>query len=309
MDVRKKLNTAKTYVVNNGVRSFARYCSCRYITKTDSMGLTWGLSSARRSVPLIASLTSYPARIETVDVAIKSILCQTMKPDRLILWLAEEQFPGRETDLPAQLLALRDFGLEIRWCDDLLSHKKYYYAMQFFPQAAIMTFDDDLIYYPDTIEDLYRMHVRFPERVIATRAHRMRFDAGGALVPYETWEMCVSEPLGEPQRGLFSTSGAGTLYPPRCMHPLLFDRTTLLETCAHADDVWLKCMQVMKGTNVVLARPDRPLQYIDGTQEVGLAQDNLLQGGNDVQLRAVFKAFAAWRSRDGKTLEELFASN
>ena len=56
---------------------------------------------------LIVSLTSYPARIDTVNQTIETLLNQSLCPDKVILWLAPEKFPNREADLPQQLLDLR----------------------------------------------------------------------------------------------------------------------------------------------------------------------------------------------------------
>ena len=53
---------------------------------------------------LIVSLTSFPARINTVHQVIESLLNQTKKADKIILWLAPEQFPNGEKDLPEKLL-------------------------------------------------------------------------------------------------------------------------------------------------------------------------------------------------------------
>ena len=79
-----------------------------------------------------------------------------MKPDKILLWLAEEQFPGREADLPNNLVkdAVED-KFELRWCDDIGSHKKYFYAMQEFPDDIIVTVDDDMYYDTDMIRRLY----------------------------------------------------------------------------------------------------------------------------------------------------------
>ena len=41
-------------------------------------------------VPLIISLTSFPARYDTLHLTLKSLMGQSVRPDRVILWLAEE---------------------------------------------------------------------------------------------------------------------------------------------------------------------------------------------------------------------------
>ncbi|MBQ6972263.1 MAG: hypothetical protein IJP86_07890 [Synergistaceae bacterium] len=44
--------------------------------------------------PLMVSLTSFPARINTVHKTIHSLMLQDMKPNRIILWLTDEEFPN-----------------------------------------------------------------------------------------------------------------------------------------------------------------------------------------------------------------------
>ena len=48
-----------------------------------------------------------------------------MKPDKIILWLADTQFSGMDS-LPAELFGLQERGLTIRFCSDLKSHKKIF---------------------------------------------------------------------------------------------------------------------------------------------------------------------------------------
>ena len=64
----------------------------------------YALNTEPREETVTVSLTSFPARIEYVHLAIKSLMLQSYKPDRVVLWLAEEQFPDHK--LPEQLTAL-----------------------------------------------------------------------------------------------------------------------------------------------------------------------------------------------------------
>ena len=56
--------------------------------------------------PIIVSVTSHPARIREVVLAIRTVYRQTRQPDKVILWLGEEKFPNRYEDLPEELLQL-----------------------------------------------------------------------------------------------------------------------------------------------------------------------------------------------------------
>ena len=243
--------------------------------------------------PIIVSLTSYPLRISTIHKTIETLLNQTLKADKVILWLAIPQFPNKEADLPKELLQYKERGLEIKWCpDDLRSHKKYYYAMQEFPEALIVTVDDDLLYSSSMIETLYSSYLKHPYAVSALRVHLIKFDEDGQISPYEEWTKEYNGLIGIPSMQLCSTSGAGCLYPPHCMHTDVFRKDLIKEFCLNADDLWLKAMQVLAGTPVVLAASHRPLKYVLGTQESALYNTNGPLGQNDIQLNNILKYYS-----------------
>ena len=54
---------------------------------------------------VIISLTTYPGRINTVWLAIETLLRQSVKPDAIILWLSTDQFKSL-SDIPHSLLVL-----------------------------------------------------------------------------------------------------------------------------------------------------------------------------------------------------------
>mgnify|MGYP000808865909 FL=1 len=104
-----------------------------------------GITVKKREQKIIVSLTSFPKRIDTLWITVETLLRQSMKPDEIILWLAEEQFNGIDS-LPKALLEQQKRGLTIRFCDDLRSHKKYYYTMQEYPRDIVILVDDDMFY-------------------------------------------------------------------------------------------------------------------------------------------------------------------
>ncbi len=103
---------------------------------------------------IIASLTSWTKRIGTAHLAIQTILNQTRRPDLTVLYLATDEFPRKENDLPRELLALCSERFEIRWTKNIRSYKKLIPALKDFPDDIIITFDDDLFFHPALIERL-----------------------------------------------------------------------------------------------------------------------------------------------------------
>ena len=239
---------------------------------------------------LIVSLTTYPKRIGLIPQVLDSIYAQTRKPDEIVLWLAPEQFPEREKELPDRLLELKKDGkLTIRWCDDLKAHKKYFFAMQEYPEDLIVTVDDDLTYSKDTLAALYNSYLLYPEAVSTVRAHLIVIDEDQRILPYQSWIQETDACMHEPSMQLMATGGAGVLYPPHLFRKEFFDPQAVMENSLYADDLWLKAMQLASNVPVVVARPHEQLQYIPDSQEEALYLFNVRQNQNDVQLENIIR--------------------
>ena len=111
---------------------------------------------------IIVSLSSFPKRINNVWITIETIMEQTKQPKKIILWLAEDLFPNKEADLPKNLLKLKKYGLEIQFCEDLWPHKKYFFSMKKYPDDIIVTVDDDVLYPDNMLEQLWKIHQKYP---------------------------------------------------------------------------------------------------------------------------------------------------
>ncbi len=106
----------------------------------------------------IVSLTSWPPRIHTVFLTIESILRQSHKPHKVLLYLSEAEFPTRE--LPETLKLQQARGLEVRWVkENLKSFKKLLYALREFPESNIITVDDDRFYNKELIKKMLLTHL------------------------------------------------------------------------------------------------------------------------------------------------------
>lgn len=247
-----------------------------------------GISNAGGEVNYIVSLTSFPARINDVWISVETILRQSFKPDMIILWLAEEQFPDKK--IPEKLAKLQDRGLTIKYCDDLRSHKKYYYTLKEYPNANIITLDDDLYYDKDVLKNVVELHKKYPDCIATNRAHEIIIKDGKVL-PYRKWNHNATNII-KPSHLLLQTGGAGTLYPPGSLHPDVLDKKLIKELCFHADDVWLKMMAYLNGTKIVTNKKyDKDPITVSSTQNEKLVSTNVIHGGNDTQLNNILNYY------------------
>lgn len=239
-----------------------------------------------RNPRIIVSLTSFPERIPSLPEVLEHLLVQTIRPDKVVLWLSLEQFPNREQDLTDQLLALCEDGLEIEWCEgDIKAYKKILPALKKFPDDLLVIVDDDIIYDLDLIEKLYETHMEFPDAIIASRVHQICFDHAGKIKPYSKWKKECNYGKYETKADWFLTGGAGTLIPPHSFDEEIFNIEVIKEKCPLADDIWININAAMNHVNIVNIAKNNYLTTIAGTQENCLFEVNKTQ--NDIQLREV----------------------
>ncbi|MET3035630.1 hypothetical protein ABXT08_05990 [Chryseobacterium sp. NRRL B-14859] len=247
------------------------------------------LKISRRKVKLneegqkiIVSLTTFPDRVDKVWIVIETMLRQTLLPSKIILWLAEEQFPNKEKDLSKSLIYyLKNNLLEIKFLkDDLRSHKKYYYALQEYPDDIIITVDDDIFYSNNIVEDLVTLHKKYPATLCSLRGHRVT-KKNDKITKYKDWEKIFG--FFGPTFEVFHTSGGGTLYKKDFFKDEVFNLEVIKKYCFFADDVWLNFMLQLAKTKTVKGEYFSNLIPIKN-KGFKLSTQNVSDGANDKQL-------------------------
>ena len=195
---------------------------------------------------LIVSLTSYPPRFSTLHLTLRSLLNQSVSPDRLIVWIAH----GDAIQLPQAVCGLEAIGVEIRLCDDLRSFKKIVPALEQFPDAYVVTADDDLYYRRNWLEGLVKAAMPTTNDIVAHTVRRPTY-VDGAFATIWNWDMnAVDAATQLPSDDIYPCTGAGALYPPRSLHPDAVDRDQFERLCPTCDDSWLAWMARRNGTLV-----------------------------------------------------------
>lgn len=235
---------------------------------------------------LIVNLTSYRPRFPQLHFALKSLLRQDMKPDCVILWVSPEDLPH----LPGNVRALTKHGLEIRASENFGPHTKIIQALREFPDAYLITVDDDIIYPPTLISSLVCGHDEARPAILCRRAHRIRLSDAG-FAPYMSWDHNVQDERStEPSSDLMHLGVGGVFYPPGVLHADAIDVDQFRAISPRNDDLWLWWMGRRLDTPIKRVPACIDLDYVPGTQEVGLLHTNW-DGGNDRQMAALLAAF------------------
>lgn len=200
---------------------------------------------------VIVSLTSFPAAIPYAAQAVQSILNGSVLPDKVVLYLTFSQFS--ENGIPSELLKLanenprfeiRDYPLDIR------SYRKLIPALTDFPNAVIITIDDDVEYHKNMLRDLLRLHEEIPNAVLAHRAKRMKPNK-----PYRKWRKFrwyhfLTKRIHSGYKNI-QTGVGGVLYPPNSLHPEMLKVELFTQIAPTTDDIWFWAAAVANNTPII----------------------------------------------------------
>ncbi|MCH7412047.1 glycosyltransferase [Belliella sp. R4-6] len=193
----------------------------------------------------IISLTSFGKRVNEAFKTILSLKYQNGASAKIILWLGEDEWNFQ--NIPSSLTLLLDERFEIRFVENLGSHKKYFFAMKEHPSKHIILCDDDYIYPPSFLKLLIESHKKSPENVHCYSARRIKYSSKEGFLPYRQWT--YSRP--NDQRFLFKLlplGGGGVLFPCGIFSTTdLKELRMLIEEFKTTDDLLLLAFLLTKG--------------------------------------------------------------
>ena len=211
--------------------TFARYSTFKFTQNNHSL-----------PKKLIVSLTSFPPRFQTAHLTIKTLISQSVRPDKIILWVYENDFQ----QLPTTITGLRSDLFEIRTTTrDWRSYKKLIPALKAFKENYIVTADDDIYYNHDWLAELIANHDPKIKQLVGHRAHMITYRENQQVNKYLDWRWCI----GGMQVGydVFLTSGGGILFPPNSLPAEAMNDEAFMTYCSTADDIWIHFMARMNG--------------------------------------------------------------
>ena len=243
---------------------------------------------------VVVSLTTHGYRIYEACLAIESIMQGTILPNRIVLWLDENT---KEAPIPQSLKNQQARGLEIRYTRDIKAFTKLLPAVKAFPEAAIVTIDDDIFYPEDTLELLLRGHAEHPASICANFVKQITKKS-------KAFTSIPKLPLVnhiEASKKYFFEGFCGTLYPPHCFSNELFNEEVFMKTTPYADDVWYNVLALKE--NISIFCPDYHYKYFpyrdnENGYDISLKQynNNPKDCKNDQQFAATLRHFNLYDS-------------
>lgn len=239
----------------------------------------------------IISVTSYPARIRSLYLTVQSLLWQKTSPTKICITLSTKEFPGGLQSLPKNLVkqVSQHSLIEIIWTEDnFRSYKKLMPVHEKYPELAIVTVDDDVIYPPNFMDCLLESSKRFPGAIVGTRGVYIGV-RNRKVTPYSTW---LEADEGKPSHRILLTGRGGILYPPNSLDALAYNVELADSICRDADDIWFKIMAYRAGTKNVKVRLVDELPSRARTQKASLYRHNVFERENDRKIEKLFNEFS-----------------
>lgn len=111
---------------------------------------------------IIVTLTSYSQRMNNLPTVLDTIFAQTVLPDKVVLNLAfEETIPNALSDY------IDKHDIEVFRVQDTKVYKKLIPTLLRYPEACVISVDDDWFYPQGMIEDFMDIHQRYPNNPIS----------------------------------------------------------------------------------------------------------------------------------------------
>ena len=249
--------------------------------------------SSRQENSVIVSLTSYGNRVKGSAVyTVYSLLRQSVRPERVVLWLDEKEFNSQ--NLPDDLRFLCDYGLEVRFGKDIGPYTKIIHSLSAFPNKHIITADDDLFYTKNFVEEFVDAHRKHPQAIITGYAKMPMTNGKHQIAPYGEWPEYHHVPASFQYNSatLFPLGWGGVLYPSHVFDDEATNEAVFMSLCPKADDIWLYIMglrchaekRMLTDSRIAYYHTDLLRQYLTRDR---LTATNRFGGENDTQLQAL----------------------
>ena len=249
--------------------------------------------SPQQDASVVVSLTSYGSRVRSsVVYTIHSLIRQTIRPERIVLWLDQQTY--NDKNLPSQLRLLCNYGLEVRYAKDLRSYTKIIHALTAFPDKHIITVDDDVYYGETLVEKLIEAHKQHPQAIITSYAKVPTTDRRNQLEPYTKWPEYyhATADWHYDSYRLLPLGVGGVLYPSGVFDKEVKNESVFTRLCPKADDIWLYVMGLRCQAKKRILTDARIAYYHTDLLRQCMTRDRLtnanrLGGENDTQLQAL----------------------
>lgn len=204
-----------------------------------------GVNEIKRETPIIVSITSDEDNFSSLELSLYSLLNQTVKPDRLILWLSDDEYDL--TYLPYSITRYIKNGLEIKFVKDIGSYTNPIYPLEQFYNSINVIANDSVYYNKNWLMKLYHSYIASPKDIQTHNAHQVDLS-----LPFSKWKKNINEENAE--YNYYPSSLSGVLYPPKCFSKEVFRDDIFVKNNITNPDVWLWVMGILSNRKIRIVK-------------------------------------------------------
>lgn len=243
---------------------------------------------------IIVSVTSYHKRFSALVQTLATLDSQKQDEDYEVHVHLSEEDVGKNIEYQEEFDKIEQQAQHVLFFyhrDNLLSYKKLFYSLKSFPDATIITADDDVLYPHDWLDGLLKKHKQHPDCIICYRGHYLEINKG-KFKRYANI-MFKRRTCTEPSLWLLPTGVSGVLYPPGSLDPTIaLDRSAFMQMAPKSDDFWFKLASLSKKTKCVrVHQHNQRFPPVPFTQISALAWSNAAFGVNDQVLQNISERY------------------
>jgi hypothetical protein len=243
----------------------------------------------------IVSLTTVHSRINTVHFTIYSLLCQSIRPEKIVLWVSENSYGYDEgisfKEIPKVLqdLVSKNKNFEIKFCENFGPHTKLIPSLRFYSGFNIITADDDVLYPSTWAQDLIKASNKNLNSIVCHCARKIKIKEGSFL-KYKDWPHAIQETKG---LSLLPLGTCGVLYPFSLnkFYGELIGKKPFV--APFADDIEFRNFFLLKKVSVLKIGNYKRKGFDFGfAMKTQLHSENLYGQRNDLYLEPLYQAWA-----------------
>lgn len=194
----------------------------------------------------IVSLTTYGERFSEVHYTLFSLFKQKTKPDKIVLWLDEDEFTLEQIISDKYISKYIKKGLEIEFCKNYGSYKKFVTALNMYPDATIIICDDDGYYDKNWLALLLEAQKNYPNDILCHSGNKIKIENNN-LLPYKKWTDVRNNSVG---LDIIPIGVGGTLFKYSFFNKDICKDELFMKIAPKTDDLWLWAQAVLNNTKI-----------------------------------------------------------
>ena len=210
-----------------------------------SLGNYQGINTGvKRNLPVIVSIYAASNELKNMHLTIYSLLNQTMKPDKIILWVDDSE------DLQSLSYEITQFiknGLEIKFVKELGPYTAAYNAIKDYSES-INVIAQNGFYYPTTwLKKLYASYIQYSEDIQVHIANRVKLKEN-KVFSSKFWEKEVKKDSAD--FSYIMNNNGGILFPPNCFGNDFLRTDIFLKYAPVNSELWYWVMSLVYGRKI-----------------------------------------------------------